>query len=75
VNNIKRVKKREAREKKREKEIIDLAIEVKTARKQKNFYAKAKEIKRAKFSNQLMIVLLYKEPLLNTNKLDPVMPS
>jgi hypothetical protein len=27
------------------------------------------------FSNQPMIVLLYKEALLNTNELDPVMPS
>jgi hypothetical protein len=68
-------KEREAEEKKREKEIIDSAIEVKTKRKQKNFYAKAKEIKRVMFSNQSMIVLLYKEALLNTNELDPVMPS
>jgi hypothetical protein len=75
VNNRKTVKKREAEEKKRAKGIIDSAMEVKTERKEKNFYAKAKEIKRAMFSNQLMIVLLYKEALLNTNELDHVMPS
>ena len=76
MNNRKRVKKRERLKKiKREKEIIDSTIEVKLERKQKNFYAKAKEIKRAMFSNQLMIVLLYNEALLNTNELDPIMPS
>ena len=75
MNNRKRVKEREAEEKKREKAIIDPAIKVKTEIKQKNFYAKAKETKRAMFSNQPMIVLLYKEALLNTNELDPFMPS
>jgi hypothetical protein len=76
VNNRKRVKERERPKKKREKKaIIDPAIKVKTEIKQKNFYAKAKEIKRAMFSNQPMIVLLYKEALLNTNELDPFMPS
>jgi hypothetical protein len=44
-------KEREAKEKKEEK-AIDSAVEVKIERKQKNFYAKAKEIKRAMFSNQ-----------------------
>ena len=68
-------KEREAEEKKREKAISDSVIEGKTERKQKNFYAKAKEIKRALFSNQPIIVLLYKEALLNTNALDPVIPS
>jgi hypothetical protein len=33
------------------------------------------EIKRAILSNQPMIVLLYKEALLNTNKLDHALPS
>ena len=66
---------RKAGEKKREKAIIDSAIEAKIKRKQKNFYAKAIEIKRAMFSNQPMIVLFYNEALLNTNELDPVMPS
>jgi hypothetical protein len=33
------------------------------------------EIKRAMFSNQPMIVLLYKEALLNTNELDHALPS
>ena len=68
-------KEREAEEKKREKAIVDSAIEVKIERKEKNFYAKAKEIKRAMFSNQPMIVLLYKEAFFNANKLDPVIPS
>ena len=44
-------KERKAKEKKREKAIIDSAIKVKTERKQKKNYAKAKEIKRAMFSN------------------------
>jgi hypothetical protein len=43
--------------------------------KKKNFYAKVSEIKRAMFSNQPMIVLLYKEALLNTNELDLALPS
>ena len=38
-------KEREAEEKNREKANFNSAIEVKTKRKQKNFYAKAKEIK------------------------------
>ena len=76
MNNKKCVKKREwQKKKKREKATIDSAIEVKSERKQKNFYAKAKEIKRAMFSNKPMIVLLYKEALLNTNELDPILPS
>jgi hypothetical protein len=33
------------------------------------------EIKRAMFSNQPIIVLLYKEALLNTNELDLALPS
>ena len=33
------------------------------------------EMKRAMFLNQPMIVLLYKEALLNTNELDPALPS
>jgi hypothetical protein len=52
-----------------------LALERKSERKQKNFYAKVSEIKRAMFSNQPMIVLLYKEALLNTNELDLALPS
>ena len=35
-----------------------------------NFYAKASEARRALFLNKPMIVLLYKEPLFNTNQLD-----
>jgi hypothetical protein len=33
------------------------------------------EIKRSMFSNQPMIVLLYKEALLNTNELDLALPN
>jgi hypothetical protein len=33
------------------------------------------EIKRPMFSNQPMILLLYKEALLNTNELDLALPS
>ena len=40
-----------------------------------NFYARASEVKRALFLNKPMIVLLYKEALLNTNQLDTSLPS
>ena len=53
------------RENKRTYSVIDRKIERKT-----NFYAKTSKIKRAMFLNQPMIVLLYKETYLNTNKLD-----
>ena len=33
------------------------------------------EIKKALFSHQAMIVLLYKEAFLNTNEFDPTLPS
>jgi hypothetical protein len=66
---------REAEKNEREKENQSSALERKSERKQKNFYAKASEIKRAMFSNQPMIVLLYKEALLNTNELDHALPS
>jgi hypothetical protein len=66
---------REAEKNEREKENQSLALERKSERKQKNFYAKVSEIKRAMFSKQPMIVLLYKEALLNTNKLDLALPS
>ena len=65
---------REAEKNEREKENQSSALERKSERKQKNFYAKVSEIKRAMFSNQLMIVLLYKEALLNTNELDLALP-
>jgi hypothetical protein len=66
---------REAEKNEREKENQSSALERKSERKQKNFYAKVSEIKRAMFSNQPMIVLLYKEALLNTNELDLALPS
>jgi hypothetical protein len=66
---------REAEKNEREKENQSSALERKSERKQKNFYAKVSEIKRAMFSNQPMIVLLYKEALLNTNELDHALPS
>ena len=50
------------------------AIEKKTEIKT-NFYVKASEMKRAMFLNQPMIVLLYKEAYLDTNKLDASFPS
>ena len=58
----------------REKKRADSAKERKIERKT-NFYAKASEIKRAMFLNQPMIVLLYKETFLNTNEIDPALPS
>ena len=39
-----------------------------------SFYTRESEIKKALFSNQPMIVLLYKEALLNTNELDLALP-
>ena len=45
------------------------------AERKTNFYARGGEIRRAMFLNQPMIVLLYKEALLNTNDLDPALPS
>jgi hypothetical protein len=66
---------RGAEKNEREKENKSLALERKSERTQKNFYAKVSEIKRAMFSNQPMIVLLYKEALLNTNELDLALPS
>jgi hypothetical protein len=65
------LKQREAEKNEREKENQSSALE----RKLKNFYAKVSEIKRAMFSKQSMIVLLYKEALLNTNELDLALPS
>ena len=66
--------KREAEKYERENKMTDSAIERKAERKT-NFYAKVSEIKRATFFNLPMIVLLYKEAYLNTNKLDASLPS
>ena len=66
---------REAEKNEGEKENQSSTLERKSERKQKNFYAKVSEIKRAMFSNKPMIVLLYKEALLNTNELDIALPS
>ena len=66
---------REAEKNEGEKENQSSALERKSERKQNNFYAKVSEIKRAMFSNQPMIVLLYKESLLNTTELDLTLPS
>ena len=51
------------------------AIERKSERKQKSFYAKMSEIKRAMFTNQSIIALLYKEAFFSTNDIDSVLPS
>ena len=66
---------REAEKNEGEKENQSSTLERKSEKKKKNFYAKVSEIKRAMFSNKLMIVLLYKETLLNTNELDFALPS
>ena len=65
--------KKEVENNEREKAKKNIAIERKSKRKQKNFYARASEIKRAFFLHQLMILLLYKEAFLNTNELDPTL--
>jgi hypothetical protein len=76
VNKRKRVKIRERPRKMREKKKIKVRpLRENQREKKKNFYAKVSEIKRAMFSNQPMIVLLYKEALLNTNELDLALPS
>ena len=54
--------------------MTDSTIERKVEKKT-NFYAKTSEIKKTMFLNQPMIVLLYKETYLNTNKLDTSLPS
>ena len=59
----------------REKLKKNTTIDRKLEEKQKNFYTRVSEIKKALFSHQLMIVLLYKEAFLNTNKFDPTLPS
>ena len=59
----------------KEKKEKSSANEVKTERKQRNFYAKTSKVKRALISKQPMIVLMYKEALLNTNQLDSSLPS
>ena len=63
--------KKKSEKNEREKEKKNTATEG----KQMNFYAKTSEIKRAMFSNQPMIVLLYKEAFLNTNQIDSSLPS
>ena len=58
---------------KKEKEKV-AALE--RAREEKyNFIAKKSEIKTALLSQQPLIVLMYKEALLNTNQLDSSLPS
>ena len=59
----------------KEKAKKNVAIERKSQETQKNFCARASEIKRMLFSHQPMIVLLYKETFLNTNELHPTLPS
>ena len=44
-------------------------------KRKESFYAKPSEIKRAFYSERPMYILLYKEALLNTNELDPSLPS
>ena len=61
----------ETKNKSDEKEIVNDRKE----RKQKNFYAKASEVKRAFLSKQPMILFLYKEAALLTTNLDENLPS
>ncbi|KAL5801030.1 hypothetical protein ACOSQ3_032662 [Xanthoceras sorbifolium] len=49
--------------------------EKKRETKQVSFYARDSEIKRALFSNQPMIVLLYKEACFSTNEINSSLPS
>ena len=59
----------------REKPKKNAPIERKSDGKQKNFYARANEIKKALFLHQSMIVVLYKETFLSTNEFDHTLPS
>ena len=47
----------------------------KKEKKQTNFYARESEIKKALFSNQPMIILLYKEACFNANEINSSLPS
>ena len=44
-------------------------------KRKENFYVKKSEIKSVFYTNKPMFVLLYKEALLNINKLDSTLPS
>jgi hypothetical protein len=72
---MKKSENQERPRKMREKKKIKVRPLRENQEKQKNFYAKVSEIKRAKFSNRPMIVLLYKEALLNTNEVDLALPT
>ena len=67
--------KKESKEEKSERTEKKTQAHEKKAERKINFYARGGEIKRAMFLNQPMIVLLHKEALLNTNELDPALPS
>ena len=67
-------KKNERKEDER-KETKGVGKEKKGERKKNSFYAKKSDIKRALFSNQLPLILLYKEALLSTNDLNNSLPS
>ncbi|KAM7507219.1 hypothetical protein LguiA_017672 [Lonicera macranthoides] len=66
--------KRKELEKKERRVEKPVTIESKFERRQKNFYARASEVKRAMLCNQLL-VLVYKEALLNSNELNSSLPS
>ena len=66
---------KEAEENVREKPKKNTAIEQKLDGKQKNFYPRVSEIKKALFLHQSMIVILYKETFLNTNEFDLTLSS
>jgi hypothetical protein len=44
-------------------------------KKRESFYAKESDVKRAFYTNQFVILFLYKEAYFNTNKFDPSLPS
>jgi hypothetical protein len=74
----KKLKKKKEREKnldQREKERERISAIVRAREEKFNYIAKKSEIKRALFSHQPLIVLMYKEALLCTNDLVGALPS
>ncbi|KAJ9707443.1 hypothetical protein PVL29_002460 [Vitis rotundifolia] len=67
-------KKKSEQKRESEKKIKRGKNERKT-KKQRSFYAKARDVKNAFYTNQPIFVLLYKEVCFNTNELDESLPN
>ena len=72
----KRVKEKKKSEQKKESEKkIESGKSERKTKKQWSFYAKARDVKNAFYTNQPIFVLLYKEACFNTNELNESLPS